>query len=49
MIRRAVAVVAWLLSLLMTASWAWVIAHGDFMNAMLSAVPAEEQVSLSQD
>jgi hypothetical protein len=48
MIRRAVAVVAWLLSLLMTASWAWVIAHGDFMNAMLSAVPAEEQVSLSQ-
>jgi hypothetical protein len=46
--RRTFAVVAWLLSLLMTASWAWVIAQGDFMTAMLSAVPAEQQLSLTQ-
>ena len=46
--RRTFAVVAWLLTLFMTATWVWVIAEGQFMEAMLSAVPAEEQLSLTQ-
>jgi len=48
MIRRVVAVLAWLLTISMTAAWVWVIAEGEYMDSMLSAVPAEEQASLSQ-
>ena len=48
MIRRAVAVLAWLLTVTMTALWAWVIAMGDFMNSMMAAVPAEERLGLTQ-
>lgn len=46
--RRAVALVVWLLTVSMTVAWVWVIALGDFMEAMLSAVPAEERLSLTQ-
>jgi hypothetical protein len=48
MTRRTVAVLAWLLAVAMTAAWAWVIAQGDFMAAMMSAVPAEQQLGLTQ-
>jgi hypothetical protein len=48
MTRRAVAVLAWLLTLVMTAAWVWVIAEGEFMNSMMEAVPAERQESLTQ-
>lgn len=47
-IRRIVAVVAWLLAVSMTASWVWVIAQGEYMNSMMEAVPAEQQLSLNQ-
>ena len=48
MIRRSVAVLAWLTTLVMTASWAWVIVEGEFMAAMMGSVPAEQQLSLTQ-
>ena len=48
MTRRILAAVAWLLAVSMTAAWAWVIAEGDFMRAMMEAVPAEQQLSFSQ-
>jgi hypothetical protein len=48
MIRRVVAVLAWLFTVSMTASWAWVIVQGDYMNSMMEAVPAEERLSLDQ-
>ncbi len=48
MTRRIVAVVAWLLTVSMTAAWAWVIAEGEFMDSMMEAVPAEQQLSLTQ-
>jgi hypothetical protein len=48
MIRRIVAVLAWLLTIAMTALWVWVIAEGEFMDSMMEAVPAEEQLSLTQ-
>jgi hypothetical protein len=48
MTRRAVAVVIWLLTVSMTAAWAWVIAEGSFMESMRTSLSAEEQLSLSQ-
>jgi hypothetical protein len=48
MIRHTVAVVAWLLAVSMTAAWVWVIAEGEFMNSMLEAVPAEQQLNLTE-
>ena len=45
MTRRAVAMLAWLLTVVMTAAWVWVIAEGEFMNSMMEAVPAERQES----
>lgn len=48
MTRRAVAMGAWLLAVSMTAAWAWVIAEGKFMDAMMSSVPVEEQVVLNE-
>jgi hypothetical protein len=47
-IRRTVAVLAWLLTVSMTVTWAWVIAEGSFMAAMMGAAPAQEQLTLSQ-
>jgi len=48
MTRRIVAVVAWLLAVSMTAAWVWVIAEGEFMNSMMEAAPAEQQLSLRE-
>ena len=48
MTRRMVAMLAWLLTVSMTAAWVWVIALGEFMNSMLEAVPAEQKLSLTQ-
>ena len=48
MTRRAAALVVWLLTVSMTVAWVWVIALGDFMEAMMSAVPAQQQLSLNQ-
>jgi hypothetical protein len=47
-IRRVVAVLAWLLTVSMTVAWAWVIVEGSFMAAMMGAAPAQEQLTLSQ-
>src|SRR4026208_743312 len=46
--RRAVALVVWLLTVSMTVAWVWVIALGDFMEAMLSAAPGGGRLSLPQ-
>lgn len=48
MIRRSVAALLWILTVTMTAAWAWVIAQGEFMDSMMAAVPAEQQASLDQ-
>ncbi len=48
MTRRILAVLAWLLAVSMTTAWAWVIAEGEFMDSMMEAVPAEQQLSLDQ-
>ena len=48
MTRHAIAVLAWLLTVSMTGMWVWVIAQGDFMDSMLTTVPAEQRLSLSQ-
>lgn len=48
MIRRSVAVLAWLLTLAMTVAWVWVIAEGEFMDSKMASVPAEQQSSLTQ-
>jgi hypothetical protein len=47
-IRRRVAVLTWLLTVSMTAAWAWVIVEGTFMAAMMGAAPAQEQLTLNQ-
>jgi len=48
MTRRTVAVLAWLLTVAMTVAWAWVLVQGDYMDSMMAAVPAEQQLSLTQ-
>ena len=48
MIRRSVAVLAWLLAVSMTALWVWVIVLGEYMTSMMAAVPAEERLSLNE-
>ncbi len=48
MMRRTVAVVAWLFTVSMTALWVWVLAVGGFLDAMLATMPAEERLRLTQ-
>lgn len=48
MIRRSMAVLAWLLTVAMTAAWTVVIVEGTFMDAMMGTVPAQEQLNLNQ-
>jgi hypothetical protein len=48
MTRRGVAVLAWLLALVMSAAWVWVIVEGEFMHSMMASVPAEQQAGLNQ-
>jgi hypothetical protein len=47
-IRRTVAVLAWLLAVTMSVLWVWVIVEGTFMAAMMGTVSAEEQLNLNQ-
>jgi hypothetical protein len=46
--RRAIALLAWLLTVSITVAWVWVIVEGEFMNSMMAAVPAEQQLALNQ-
>ena len=47
-IRRSIAALLWILTVTMTAAWAWVIAQGEFMDSMMAAVPAEQRARLDQ-
>jgi hypothetical protein len=46
--RRGVAVLAWLLALVMSAAWVWVIVEGEYMHSMMASVPAEQQAGLDE-
>jgi hypothetical protein len=48
MTRRVVALLAWLLTVLMTATWVWVIAEGEFMDSAMESMPAKEQLASTQ-
>ena len=48
MTRRVVALLAWLLTVSMTAAWAWAIVEGEFMHSMMASMPAEQQLALTQ-
>jgi hypothetical protein len=48
MTRRAVALLAWLLTVSMSLAWVWVIVEGDFMDLTMASQSANQQVVLSQ-
>jgi hypothetical protein len=48
MTRRVVALLAWLMTVLMTVTWVWVIAEGEFVDSAMASVPAEQQLAINQ-